>query len=103
MLIGFPLDYWSISYIQDAIKSFGKLLVWEKDLNNLSRIIIKARVLDLDQVPKSTQITDGDGFLSESWTVPCEIIYQTLLGMKILHQMMGVTLTLLPCKIGIIN
>lgn len=80
MLIGFSWDYWSMSYIQDAIKSFEKLLVWEKDLNNVSHIIIKARVLDLDHVPKSIQITNGDGFLSESWIVSCEIVYQTLLG-----------------------
>lgn len=80
MLIGFPLDYWSLSYIHDAIKSFGRLLVWEKDINNLARIIIKVRVIDLELVPKSIQITDGDGFHSESWTVLCEIIFQSLLG-----------------------
>lgn len=80
MLVGFPLDYWSMSYIQDAIKSFGKLLVSKKDLNNLALIIIKGRVLDLDQVSKSIQIIDGDGLLSESWIVPCEVIYWTLLG-----------------------
>lgn len=56
------------------------MLVWEKDLSNLARIIIKVRVIDVELVPKSIQITDGDGFLSESWTILCEIISQSILG-----------------------
>lgn len=55
MLVGFPLDYWSVGHISksNAIKNFGTLLVWEKDLNNLARTITKARVIDLENVPKS--------------------------------------------------
>lgn len=68
-----------MNYIQDAIKNFKRLLVWEKDVTNLARIIIKVRVIDLDQVPKSIKITNEDGFLSECWTVPCEIISQSML------------------------
>lgn len=80
ILIRFPLDFCSLAYIQDAIKSFGILLVWEKDLTNLSRIIIKARVIDLELIPNSIKITEGDDFLSESWTIPCLILAQNLLG-----------------------
>lgn len=37
-------------------------------------------MIDIELVLKSIQVTGGDGFLSESWTVPCEIISQSLLG-----------------------
>ncbi|TVT99539.1 hypothetical protein EJB05_55088, partial [Eragrostis curvula] len=39
MLIGFPLDYWHLHYVESAISSFGKVQVWEQDNSNLARII----------------------------------------------------------------
>lgn len=50
MLIGYPLDYRSNAEIGDNIKSFGRLLFWQRD-NVLARIIIKAKVTDLIDVP----------------------------------------------------
>jgi hypothetical protein len=29
MLLGFPLDFWAHDHIQNAIESFGRLLMWE--------------------------------------------------------------------------
>jgi hypothetical protein len=61
MLIGFPSDYRSNEEIGDTIKSFGRLLYWQND-NILARVIIKARVTDLQDVPHYIIISEG-GFL----------------------------------------
>ena len=46
MLLGYNVDFWEQRDVEKAIAEFGKLLVWE-DPNFLSRIIVKARVVDL--------------------------------------------------------
>ncbi|TVU49530.1 hypothetical protein EJB05_00843, partial [Eragrostis curvula] len=77
LLIGFPLDYWSRQNIETPIASFGRLQVWEQDLDHLSRVMIKARVISLASVPKWIVLSEGDDFRGETWTVQCEIIHRT--------------------------
>jgi hypothetical protein len=79
MLIGYPPDYRSIEEIGDTIKSFGRLLFWQRD-NVLARVIIKARVTDLADIPHYIIISEGDFFEGVSLTVQCEILQQDLLG-----------------------
>jgi hypothetical protein len=79
MLIGYPPDYRSNEEIGDTIKSFGRLLFWQRD-NVLARIIIKARVTDLIDIPHYIIISEGDFFEGVSLTVQCEILQQDLLG-----------------------
>jgi hypothetical protein len=79
MLIGYPPDYRSNEEIGDTIKSFGRLLFWQRD-NVLARIIIKARVTDLADIPHYIIISEGDFFEGVSLTVQCEILQQDLLG-----------------------
>ncbi|GJN16246.1 hypothetical protein PR202_gb03292 [Eleusine coracana subsp. coracana] len=80
ILIGFPLDYWTRPHIESAISAFGKLEVWEQDLNHLSRVLIKARVLDITLVPKWIVISEGDGMQGETWIVQHEVVHRTMLG-----------------------
>lgn len=80
MLLGSPLDYWHRKNIEAAIATFDRLLVWEGDERYLARIIIKVRVLSLQEVPRFIVISDGEGFVGESWTVQCEILMQDMLG-----------------------
>jgi hypothetical protein len=79
MLIGYPVDDHSLEDIKNAIKSFGRLILWQKD-NVLGRIIIKARVTDLVDVPHYLILSEGEDFEGISYTVQCEIIQQNLLG-----------------------
>lgn len=79
MLIGFPSDSRNIEDIRDSIKSFGRLILWQKD-DVLARIIIKARVTDLQNVPHYLIFSKGDDFEGVSLTVQCEIIQQQMLG-----------------------
>ncbi|TVU51638.1 hypothetical protein EJB05_03078, partial [Eragrostis curvula] len=80
LLLGFPLDYWSREHIEAAIRPFAKLEIWEKDLGNLARILIRVKVATLESVPRWVVITEGHDFRSNSWTVQCEILTQRMLG-----------------------
>lgn len=62
MLMGFPLDYWNNASLQSAIGAFGRVLAWEDDQNFLARLIVRARVIDLDRVPQFIVVTNVEGF-----------------------------------------
>jgi hypothetical protein len=69
MLLGFPLDYWNHESIQSVIWVFGRVLLWENDMNHLARLLVRARVTDLQDVPHFIVLTDAEGFNGESWTI----------------------------------
>ncbi|CAN6342947.1 unnamed protein product [Urochloa humidicola] len=80
MLLGYNNDFWEERDIEKALADFGKLLAWEEDPENLARIIVKARVVDLTEIPWFIVCTDGDRFEGESWTCQCEVLQATMLG-----------------------
>jgi hypothetical protein len=80
MLLGFPLDYRSSEYLQAAIGSFGRLILWEEDRHNVTRTLLRVRVTSLEEVPQFIVFPEADGFIGDSWTVQCEIIQQNMLG-----------------------
>jgi len=51
MLLGFPAEYWGEEFVHNAIGSFGRVTHWKLDKRYMTRLIIKARVLDLQSVP----------------------------------------------------
>jgi hypothetical protein len=67
-------------YLQAAIGSFGRLILWEEDRRNVYRTLLRVRVTSLEEVPQFIVFSEADGFIGDSWTVQCEIIQQTLLG-----------------------
>nr|TKW02809.1 hypothetical protein SEVIR_7G037500v2 [Setaria viridis] len=79
MLIGYPVDTRGVEDIRDTIKSFGRLICWQKD-NVLARVIVKARVTDLEDIPHYLVLSEGDDFEGISHTVQVEIMQQTMLG-----------------------
>ena len=74
MLLGFPVDYWEQEFLDSAICTFGKVISWEKDMSKLARLIVKARVLDLESVPQFIILSNAEAFQGESWTIQCEVI-----------------------------
>lgn len=80
MLLDFPTDYWEDKYVQNALASFGKLLHCRYDKGHLVRLILKARVIDLQSVPQFIVFSETQGLESESWTVQCEVLQSRLLG-----------------------
>jgi hypothetical protein len=80
MLMGFQLNYWNHDSIQSAIGSYGRLVFWENDRAHLERLIVKARVTELEDVPHFILLSEAEGFQGESWTVQCEILEEHMLG-----------------------
>nr|TKW10652.1 hypothetical protein SEVIR_6G179800v2 [Setaria viridis] len=82
MLIRFPIDNRSSHEIEDSIRSFGRMILWQKD-DVLARVIIKARVTDLVDIPHYLILSEGDDFEGVSYTVQCEILQQNMLGAQL--------------------
>jgi hypothetical protein len=62
MLMGFPLDFLSTEHIQNALASFRRVLTWEYDPTNLTRILVKARVTNLEDARRHIAFFKIDGF-----------------------------------------
>ena len=62
MLLWFNLNFWEQHDIEKAIADFGKLLAWQEDSNHLARIIIKARVVNLKEIPWFIVCSEGENF-----------------------------------------
>ncbi|CAN6177127.1 unnamed protein product [Urochloa humidicola] len=80
MLLGLNNDFWSEKNVEKALADFGKLITWKADPNYLARILVKARVVDLEEIPWFIVCTDGDRFEGESWTAQCEVLQTRMLG-----------------------
>ncbi|TVU01264.1 hypothetical protein EJB05_53303, partial [Eragrostis curvula] len=80
LLLGFPLDYRSAEFIQSALCTFAKVESWEDELGQVARLLVKAKVTELQDVPPFLVLTDVEGYRGNSWTAQCEIINQRLLG-----------------------
>lgn len=52
--------------------------MWEYDHNHLARVLVKVRVVDLDDI-HGFLISKGDHFEEESWVVQCEILHSRIL------------------------
>nr|TKW01385.1 hypothetical protein SEVIR_8G176600v2 [Setaria viridis] len=79
LLIGFPIDSRDIEDIRDAIKSFERLICWQKD-NVMARVVVKVRVTELEDIPHYLVFSEGDDFEGISTTVQVEIMQQNMLG-----------------------
>jgi hypothetical protein len=66
MLLVFPLDHWNNESIQNANASFGCLMMWENDRRHLTRLMVKARVTDLQDIPHILLLIEAEDFQSHS-------------------------------------
>jgi hypothetical protein len=80
LLLGFPPDYREDEFVANAISPFGRVMYWVDDTTHLAKLIVRARVVDYESVPRFIVLTEGEGFQGESWTVQCEILQGNLLG-----------------------
>lgn len=51
MLMGLPEDFCEQEFIGSMLGPYAKALSWDPDTNNLARLIVRARVVDLESVP----------------------------------------------------
>ncbi|KAM0884787.1 hypothetical protein ACQ4PT_030763 [Festuca glaucescens] len=80
LLVAYPLYLWSTEHIKRAVKDFGVFVAWDEEASSYGAIVIKVRVVDLQDIPHSCAVTDGNSFQGESWAVPIFIISQKLPG-----------------------
>ena len=54
--------------------------MWDPDPNNATRLLVRARVTSLQEVPQFIVFLVAEGFQGVSWTVQCDIVQQFMLG-----------------------
>jgi hypothetical protein len=54
--------------------------MWDNDRDHLARLIVRARVSDLQDVPYFLMLTEVEEFQGESWAVQIKIVEQEMLG-----------------------
>lgn len=74
MLLGFPNDYWTKRHIQSAVGTFAKVLLYVADDRYLTRLLVRAKVIDVKMVPQFIVYGDPDTFDGESWTIQVEVL-----------------------------
>lgn len=80
MLLGFNIDYWEQEDVEKAVADFGTVLSWQEDSDHLARIIVKARVTNLTEIPWFIVCSEGANFEGDCWTAQCEILQTHMLG-----------------------
>ena len=56
------------------------MISWDKEDDHMGRIVVKARVMNLDIIPKSMRWSEGDEFEEDGWSSSIEILASELLG-----------------------
>lgn len=62
LLLGYLLDFRDDDYVVNTISSFGRVISWVDEGRHLSRILVRAQVIDLESVPQLLVLTEGEGF-----------------------------------------
>jgi hypothetical protein len=80
MLLGTNIDFWSDVHMNKILGDHGHIIAWEDDPNHIARVLVKARVVNLEEIPWFIVSTEGPGFNGHSWTIQVEIIQTRMLG-----------------------
>lgn len=80
MLMGFPNDYWEQEYVDAVMGPFGKAIAWNNDPDHLTRMLVRARVVDLESIPHFVVFSDTVGYEGDSWTIQVEILQHENIG-----------------------
>jgi hypothetical protein len=80
MLLGTNIDFWSDVHMNKILGDHGHIIAWEEDPNHIARVLVKARVVNLEEIPWFIVSTEGPGFNGDSWTIQVEIIQTRMLG-----------------------
>ena len=66
MLMGLPEDYLEREYIDTMLGLYARTMSWDNDPDHLTRLIIRARVVDLETIPYFVLFSDPEGYEGES-------------------------------------
>ena len=69
-MVNFPLEAWRPDQVRESVSGFAKFLVWNRDMSNRARILVKVRVPNLLDIPVSHVICESldDYGHGQSWT-----------------------------------
>lgn len=76
MFLAFPMDYQTDHYINKAVSCFGKLDLWHQPGHNKERVLVRAIISNIAQVPHSLVIKRIGTLpgMGRSWSVPVYIL-----------------------------
>ena len=80
LLTGVPFDFRNTEDLACAVNKFGRMISWDKEDDHMGRIVGKARVMNLDIIPKSMRWSEGDEFEEDGWSSSIEVLASELLG-----------------------
>jgi hypothetical protein len=69
MMLGYPLDYRALNFIDQAMTSFGKLVSWHNNPRANGFVLVKCLYNGTDYVPRSLIFRQGDRS-EASWSCP---------------------------------
>lgn len=59
---------------------YARTISWDNDPDHVARLIVRARLVDLETIPHFVVFSDPKGYEGESWTIQCEILQHENLG-----------------------
>ena len=74
LILAVPFDFRNSKDIARATSHFGRLVSWENDPLHMGRVIAKAKVKDLDSIPKSVRWSKGEVFDEDAWSSSVKIL-----------------------------
>jgi hypothetical protein len=82
MLLNYPAECLDLDCIVKTFVPYGRFLVWNKDMSDRARILVKIRAYNVDTLPMSVVvlrnlIEDGN---TDSWTCPLVLLARQMLG-----------------------
>ena len=84
LLMNYPLECWDVGVISRTVSPYGRFLIWNKDPRDKARVIVKLRVMNVDNIPISLVVLrnlDDVGY-GDSWTCPTYILSRDLIGQQ---------------------
>lgn len=67
MLLGFNVDHWNNTLVDKALADWGRIISWEEDPTCLARILVKAQVVALEEIPWFIFSSEGNDFEGETF------------------------------------
>jgi hypothetical protein len=61
LLMGHPPDYREDEFMANTINTFGRVMYWVDNRRHLSRILVRARVIDFESIPQFLVLTECGG------------------------------------------
>jgi hypothetical protein len=84
MMVNYPQEAWLVEKVRESVSEFGSFLLWNHDMSNIARILVKMRESNMLNIPISLVLSENtsDEGNGHSWTVVNYILHANLLGVN---------------------